>query len=275
MGLGFTSCDLQQEQFTTISQLVHKTCGVTLRPGKEELVRARLMKRLYALGLSSFADYLAYLDQDTSGQEFVTMIDVLTTNKTSFFREPQHFAFLAEHVVPPWQEARHPLRLWNAGCSSGEEPYSLAITLYEELSQIARRDVRILATDISTRILSMARRAEYEAEILQDIPPRILREHFVNIPSESGSAYRVKDHIKSLVHVARLNLMQKWPMQGPFDVIMCRNVMIYFDKPTQEWLIRRFWTLLRPGGYLFIGHSESMATASHAFHYVQPAVYRK
>ena len=275
MALGLTSCNLHQEQFTAIRQLVHKTCGITLRPGKEELVRARLMKRLYALGLSSFADYLTYLDQDTSGQEFVTMINVLTTNKTSFFREPQHFAFLAEHVVPTWQEASQPLRLWSAGCSSGEEPYSLAITLYEELSQIARRDVRILATDISTSILAMARHAEYEAEILQDIPARILREHFVRIPSESDSAYRVKEHIKSLVHVARLNLMQKWPMQGPFDVIMCRNVMIYFDKPTQEWLIRRFWTLLRPGGYLLIGHSESMATTSHAFHYVQPAVYRK
>jgi chemotaxis protein methyltransferase CheR len=198
-----------------------------------------------------------------------------TTNNTNFFREPQHFTFLAEHIVPTWREVDHPLRLWSAGCSSGEEPYSLATTLSGTLPHIARRDVRILATDISTCLLAIARRAEYDAENLQDIPERIIGEYFVRLPSATGSAYRVKEHVRSLVQVARLNLMQKWPMQGPFDVIMCRNVMICFDKSTQEWLIQRLWTLLRPGGYLFLGHSENMTTTSHAFHYIQPAVYRK
>jgi chemotaxis protein methyltransferase CheR len=269
------SYELQPEQFARISQLVYRLCGIALRPGKEGLVKARLMKRLSALGLGSFEAYLEYIEGETSGQELVTMIDALTTNKTSFFREPQHFTYLCQHVVPALQQTRSPIRFWSAGCSSGEEPYSLAIVLREALSDVDHRDVRILATDISTRILAVARQAVYGQEALSDVPQPLLHKYFTPVQHTSTPAYQVKDAVRAMVRLVRLNLMQEWPMRGPFDAIFCRNVMIYFDKPTQGWLVQRFWTLLRPGGHLFIGHSESLSGESHAFRYIQPAVYVK
>lgn len=267
--------DLQPEQFARIRQLLYQLCGIALRPGKEGLVKARLMKRLLALALDSFDAYLAYVEHDPSGQELVAMIDALTTNKTSFFREPQHFVYLRHRVVPELQETRHPIRFWSAGCASGEEPYSLAMALWETLPGIEQRDVRILATDISTRVLAVARQAVYEKETLSDVPAPVLHKYFMLVRHDATRAYQVKDPIRAMVRFVRLNLMQPWPMRGPFDAIFCRNVMIYFDKPTQERLVQRFWALLRPGGHLFIGHSESLTGASHAFHYVQPAVYVK
>jgi chemotaxis protein methyltransferase CheR len=269
------TCDLQPEQFTKISQLIYRLCGITMRPGKEGLVKARLMKRLVVLDLESFADYLAYVEGDTSGRELVTMIDVLTTNKTSFFREPQHFTYLRQHMVPQWRQNRHPIRCWSAGCSSGEEPYSLAMVLREELPETDRWDIRILATDISTRILATARQAVYTQETLSDVPAQLLHKYLALVRREPTPTYQVNETIRGMVRLTRLNLMHKWPMRGPFDAIFCRNVMIYFDKPTQEWLVQRFWTLLRPGGHLFIGHAESLSAASHHFRYVQPAVYMR
>jgi chemotaxis protein methyltransferase CheR len=272
---GLLTSELQPEQFAKISQLIHQVCGITLRPGKEGLVKARLIKRLHALELDSFGDYLAYVEADASGKELVAMIDVLTTNKTSFFREPQHFTYLHQHIVPQLRQAQHPIRFWSAGCSSGEEPYSLGIVLRETLPDIDRQNVRILATDISTRILATARQAVYEQERIGDIPTQLQHKYFTLVRREPTPAYQVKGTVRGMVRLARLNLMQPWPMRGPFEAIFCRNVMIYFDKPTQEWLVQRFWELLRPGGWLFIGHSESLSLAAHAFRYVQPAVYMK
>ncbi|HEY7494870.1 MAG TPA: protein-glutamate O-methyltransferase CheR [Candidatus Tectomicrobia bacterium] len=267
------ACELLPEQFTQISQLIYRLCGISMRPGKEGLVKARLMKRLMALGLESFADYLAYVEGDTSGRELITMIDVLTTNKTSFFRESQHFTYLRQHMVPQWRQDRHPIRFWSAGCSSGEEPYSLAMVLREELPEMEQRDIRILATDISTSVLATARQAVYTQETLSDVPAPLFRKYFTLVRREPTPAYQVNETIRGMVRLARLNLMHKWPMRGPFDAIFCRNVMIYFDKPTQEWLVQRFCALLRPGGYLFIGHAESLPTALQNLRYVQPALY--
>jgi chemotaxis protein methyltransferase CheR len=267
--------ELQPEQFVKIRQLLYQLCGIALRPGKEGLVKARLIKRLVALGLDSFDAYLAYVEHDASGQELIIMIDALTTNKTGFFRESQHFMYLHQRVVPELQQTRHAIRFWSAGCSSGEEPYSLAMALWEALPGIDQRDVRILATDISTRVLAVARQAVYEEETLSEVPASVLHKYFVLVRHDATRAYRVQDPIRAMVRFARLNLMQPWPMRGPFDAIFCRNVMIYFDKPTQERLVQRFWALLRPGGHLFIGHSESLSGASHAFRYIQPAVYVK
>jgi chemotaxis protein methyltransferase CheR len=269
------TCDLQPEQFTKISQLIYRLCGITIRPGKEGLVKARLIKRLMRLGLGSFADYLTYVEGDTSGRELVTMIDVLTTNKTSFFREPQHFTYLRQHIVPQLCQDRHPIRFWSAGCSSGEEPYSLAMVLCEALPETDRRDLRILATDVSTSILAIARQAVYTQETLSNIPAQLLHKYFTLMRREPTPAYQVNATIRGMVQLARLNLMHQWPMRGPFDAIFCRNVMIYFDKPTQERLVQRFWTLLRPGGHLFIGHAESLSAAAQNLRYVQPATYMR
>jgi chemotaxis protein methyltransferase CheR len=227
-----------------------------------------------ALGLRSFDEYLRFLEADPSGGELRAMVDVLTTNKTSFFREPQQFAFLRDEVIPRDWRGRSAIRLWSAGCSSGEEPYSLAITLREEIPAVELVDARILATDVSGRVLDRARAARYDLDALADVPPPILRRHFHALPGDDG-LHELVEPTRALVRLARLNLLAEWPMRGPFDAIFCRNVMIYFDARTREGLIGRFWRLLRPGGYLFVGGAESLSGVDHAFEYVQPSIFRR
>jgi chemotaxis protein methyltransferase CheR len=269
------SPELDKSQFKQISDLVYRLSGITLPSGKEGLVKSRLAKRLRELGLDSFKAYMEYVERDGSGRELAIMVDSLTTNKTSFFREPQHFDFLRQRVVPNLRNRADGIRFWSAGCSSGEEPFSIAILLREEMPDVDRRDVRILGTDISARVLAKAREAIYDEETLQNLPPLLVRKYFTCVRTTPQRGYLVNESVRSLVRLARLNLMGPWPMKGPFDVIFCRNVMIYFDKPTRETLVQRFWKLLAPGGHLFIGHSESLTGLSHPFRYVQPAVYVK
>lgn len=228
------------------------------------------MKRLRALGMESFDAYIHFIESEAGRHELEMMVDVMTTNKTSFFREPAHFEYLSKHLLPDVRSSR--MRFWTAACSSGEEPYSLAIFIREAIPDIDRKDVKILATDISTRMLEKAKRAVYTQEALREVPGFLVQKYF---SKTSESEYRVKNAVLDMVHLARLNLIDKWPMKGPFDVIFCRNVMIYFDRPTQQRLINRFWNYLEPGGYLFVGHSEGLSAISHKFHYVRPAVYQK
>ncbi len=271
--------ELTDTQFETISDLVKKLSGINLHQGKKELVKARLGKRLRALGLSDFDEYIEHLRQDTTRDEIVTMLDCISTNLTRFLREPQHFDYLVEHVLSPFGAApeKHgrKVRIWSAGCSSGEEPYTIAILLHEHLPCLATWDARILATDLSTRVLGRAREGTYPADRLADVPGLWLSRYFTCVQTKPERRYRVNDEVRRLVSFARLNLMENWPMRGPFDVIFCRNVMIYFDKPTQARLIDRYWEMLGPGGILFVGHSESLAGVKHRFDYVQPTVYRK
>jgi chemotaxis protein methyltransferase CheR len=205
------------------------------------------------------------------------MVDILTTNKTNFFRELPHFAFLRDNVLPQFKGADRPLRIWSAGCSSGEEPYSLAILIREEFGSRGNRDVRILGTDLSMRALARAREGAYDEGQMDGVPPALRSRYFSRVhKAEAGAArYQVRPEVRSLVSLAPLNLMEGWPMKGPFDVIMCRNVMIYFDRKTREQLIQRFSQLLPPGGHLLVGHSESLNGLAHDLTYVQPAVYRK
>lgn len=265
-----TSVDLTDSQFARISALVHSQCGINLHDGKKELVRARLAKRLRTLGLPDFEAYMQLLRND-SGTELVAMLDALSTNLTSFFRETDHFRYLAERILPRQTNSR--LRIWSAGCSSGEEPYSIAMQLAETLPRLEQWDVKILATDLSTRVLEQARQGVYAREKLQGLPAPISQRHFE--PAPGGGGLQVREGLRRLVHFARLNLMDPWPMRGPFDVIFCCNVMIYFDKPTQSRLVARFWDLLHPGGTLFIGHSESLTGIRHRFVYRQPTIYAR
>ncbi|MBS1792380.1 MAG: protein-glutamate O-methyltransferase CheR [Acidobacteria bacterium] len=260
------------QQFRALCDKVYKLCGINLKTGKEELVHSRLQKRLNALNLSSFEQYFKLLDDDRQGLEVVWMIDALTTNKTSFFREIQHFIFLREQMLPKIKS--NSLRIWSAACSSGEEPYSLAILLAESIPNFKKWDIRILATDISTKVLAKAKEAVYDSETLEPIPQDWRRKYFKK-EDPSGKTWRLAPELRSLVSLARLNFMDKFPMRGPFDLILCRNAMIYFDKPTQENLVRRFYDLIAPGGYLFVGHSESLTGANHNFRYIQPAIYQK
>ena len=167
------------------------------------------------------------------------------------------------------------MRFWSAACSSGEEPYSLAMFLLDRMTGLGSRDVKILATDISPTILGKASKATYEKEMLLALPPNFLRKYFIKVGKEDPPAYQVSGDVRKMVRIARLNLLHQWPMKGTFDLIFCRNVMIYFDKLTQQGLINRFWEILEPGGYLFVGHSEGMSGIKHKFRYVQPATYVK
>ena len=263
---------LSDQQFQKISRIVYAHSGIKLKQGKEALVRSRLMKRLRVLGFENTETYLEYLDANHEGEELGRLIDVITTNKTSFFRESRHFNFLRESVLTGIKKPR--LRFWTAACSSGEEPYTLAMVLHETLADIRSLDVRILATDISSTMLQKAARGVYSRDDLEEIPQHLRQRYFETVGNASAM-FQIRKSVRDMVKIAWLNLVGNWPMKGPFDAIFCRNVMIYFDKTTQEKLVNRFWHLMEPGSYLFVGHSEGLSGISHRFRYVQPAVYRK
>jgi chemotaxis protein methyltransferase CheR len=266
--------DGMEGQFGEISRLMYRIAGVNLHDGKKQLVRGRIGRRLRDAGFGGFRDYVAHVKSDAGRAELRTMVDILTTNKTSFFREASHFDFLAEHVAES-ALPREGLRLWSAGCSSGEEPYTLAMVLREALPRSDFGRVRILATDLDRRMVEATRAAVYAESRLAGVSPELRRRHFDPAPGREADGLRVKPELRSTVRVACLNLMGRWPMDGPFDAIFCRNVMIYFDAETRQRLVRRFSDLLREGGHLFVGHSESLNGLSHGLTYVQPAVYRR
>jgi chemotaxis protein methyltransferase CheR len=262
-------------EFERICKILFDQSAIVLREGKEGLVRSRLAKHVRRLGLDSYTEYLEAVDADATGRERSDMIDSLTTNKTSFYREGAHFEYLQDVVLPKLFTARERIRIWSAGCSSGEEPYTLSMLLHEMVRDPLQRDVRILATDLSSKVLGMAREATYPEAAIADLPWSGPERYFTRVNTGGQRAVRVRDDVRSLIRFARLNLMEQWPMDGGFQVIMCRNVMIYFDKQVQARLVDRFWEMLAPGGHLFVGHSESLTSLKHRFTYVQPAVYVK
>jgi chemotaxis protein methyltransferase CheR len=266
---------LTEEEYRRVGELLYRQSRIVLRRGKEQLVRFRLARSLRRLGHDSFTAYLDHVEADASGAELAMMVDLLTTNKTSFFREAAHFEYLSKEVIPELVASGEPIRIWSAGCSTGEEPFALAMLLHAALPRAEDHDVRVLATDISARALAWAREALYSGITVREIPPGFARSYLVPVSDDGGVTYRVRDDVRRLVHFARLNLMAAWPMRRRFQVILCRNVMIYFDRETQERLVQRFWDSLVPGGHLFVGHSEVLAPLDHRFRYVRPAVYVK
>lgn len=265
--------EVSHAQLSQVSALIYRISGLNLHEGKFGLVRSRLSSRVRAAGLADFDSYLERLRADRSGREMRMLVDALTTNKTSFFREPRHFQVLSRRVLPELQRRHRPLRIWSAGCSSGEEPYTLAMVLLDQL--VPSPNARILATDISARMLDRARQGVYPEEALQDVPPALRHTCFRRVSPAQPPNYTVVESVRALVRFAQLNLMAPWPMRRRFDLICCRNVMIYFDKPTQQRIVERFWELLRPGGWFFVGHAESCAGLDHGFRYVEPAVYQR
>jgi chemotaxis protein methyltransferase CheR len=256
---------------------MYDIAGVNLTETKRELVRSRLARRLRAKGWRSFSQYVDFVESRAGKEELALMVDVLTTNKTSFFREAAHFAFLRDRVVPGLQVRNGPVRVWSAGCSSGEEAYSLGILFREAFKQGPPRDVRILATDLSRRMLTRARKATYTEAQMEAVSPGLKSRYFLRVRDSASNRwhYQVTPNLRNMVSFAPLNLVGEWPMKGPFQVIFCRNVMIYFDREIRAELVHRFRELLVPDGHLFVGHSESLNGLSHGLQYVQPAVYRK
>jgi chemotaxis protein methyltransferase CheR len=274
------SITLSERDFKLISETVYDHCGINQHMGKKELVRARLAKLIRIKGFEDFAQYIQFVMDDKTGEEFTTLIDALSTNLTSFFREKQHFDFLEHEFLPQLAERKRRassrrIRGWSAGCSSGEEPYSIAITLLESLPAGYQWDARILATDIANSKLDIARRGTYDATRVESVPPAARTKYFVKSGSRGGYTYEVADVLRQTLCFQYLNLMEEWPVKAPIDFIFCRNVMIYFDKPTQERLVNRYWELLDSGGVLFTGHSESLTGIRHRFNYVQPTIYVK
>lgn len=265
---------LTEREFERISGLAYEHFGLDIRVGKQGLVAARLGKVLRELGLSSFQNYYDYVKADRSGAALAGMVDQLTTNHTSFFREPRHFEFLRRTVFPSLR-MRSRIHIWSAACATGEEPYSIALSLLEESPREAATKVRIRATDISTRVLEKARQGVYEVDRLQSMPASMLRQYMEKVDPAHATSWRFKNEVRSMINFEHLNLVARLPEGYCCPVIFCRNIMIYFDKPTQQSLVQRLSQHLEPGGYLLIGHSESLNNIAHSLEYISPAVYRK
>ncbi len=279
------------EDFEAIAEILYAKVGISLTRSKADLVYARLARRLRHLGLDSFAAYRARLGDPLSG-EVETLVNRLTTNHTAFFRESHHLDHLAQHVlspmikdgvreqgVPDHQGGGRPgrkLRIWSAACSDGAEPYSIAVILLQMMSENSQAagllDSRILATDINTRILDVAARGHYPRECLEKIPGCY---QTYTRPVPGGEEIAIGDEVRSMITFKPLNLLERWPMTGWFDAIFCRNVMIYFDTQTKQALVARLAEFLRPGGYLYIGHSETVALAGLPLTLCGRTTYRK
>ncbi|HEY6255229.1 MAG TPA: protein-glutamate O-methyltransferase CheR [Xanthobacteraceae bacterium] len=263
--------------FEFLVRLAYERAGISLSDSKRNLVYGRLSRRLRALGLTSFAAYRAHLEADAS--EIERFINSISTNHTKFFRETHHFTHFRSSVAQTFAQqdqkrAVRRLRVWSAGCSTGEEPYTIALVLRREITDIARHDVRILATDIDTDVLAKASQGEYAADALESIPDPFCR-YFQPAQESNPPTVKIVHDVRSLITFRRLNLMEAWPMKGPFDAIFCRNVMIYFDGPTKSKLIERFIRLIKPGGWLYIGHSESLLGSHPGLHLMGRTIYRR
>ncbi|HEY4045345.1 MAG TPA: protein-glutamate O-methyltransferase CheR [Acidobacteriaceae bacterium] len=264
---------LKAREFDQIRRVAYEYCGLDIRPGKEHLVSARLGKLMRQLGMRSFREYYDYVKHDRSGQALVSMVDALTTNHTGFFREKQHFQFL-ENVVLPALSKRSRIEIWSAACSTGEEPYSLVFAVLERVANSQAQELRIFATDISSRALATAQQGIYRQDRLNGLDSTIMAKYLLKGTRRAEGLCRIKPHIRDMVQFERLNLMEPFTGVGAFPLILCRNVMIYFDAQTQQDLVGRLSRQLEPGGYLFIGHSESLNGIAHSLKYVCPAVYR-
>ncbi|HEX2939555.1 MAG TPA: protein-glutamate O-methyltransferase CheR [Rhodopila sp.] len=271
-----TEFELQDQDFRRISALVAEKTGIVISEQKRAFVQARLGRRLRALGLKDFSEYCHLLDNSDGDKEQHMLVNAVTTNHTAFFREPHHFDYLKNTVMPAIlgsaNQRKHRLRAWSAGCSTGEEPYTLAMILRDHHHVLDGWDARILATDLDTNVVDHAAAGRYDAERFASIPVAYQRRY---VRSQRDGRFAMDDALRAMITFKPLNLLEPWPMAGPFDFIFCRNVMIYFNKATQRLLLDRFADILRPNGWLFVGHSESLLSLTTRFQVVGRTVYRK
>lgn len=273
---------MKDKDFRRFSSLIYEQVGIRMPDTKKNMLEARLQKRLRHLGISTFGEYGDFVfSPEGRKTELVNMIDVVTTNKTDFFREPTHFDFLTQTALPALLQYRastitKPIRVWSAGCSSGEEPYSLAMVLSEFSNEYREFRFSILASDISTRILDTARKAVYPEERIHDIEMNLKKKYFLRSKDRNQRLVRICPHLRLQISFRRINFMDEdFGINEKMDVIFCRNVIIYFDKMTQENLMNKFYRQLRPGGFLFLGHSETLNGMKVDFATVGSTVYQK
>lgn len=265
------------DDFEMIRKVLYTHTGISLNAGKMDLVYGRLSRRLRVLGITSFSDYLGFIDSPRGREEMANFINALTTNLTAFFREPHHFDYLANIVLPRAMQhhaADRRIRFWSAGCSTGEEPYSIAMTVRETMSSIQNWDMKILATDLDSNVVAVAKKGEYSKQRIAELSEPRRKKWFTALDGCNDSV-KVNSSLQELITFKQLNLMHEWPMRGLFDLIFCRNVVIYFDKSTQRKLFDRYADVLVTGGYLFIGHSENLHNLTDRFELIGQTIYRK
>ena len=272
----FREFEFTDDDFQFLRQLVLDKTGISLSSSKHEMVYRRLASRLRELNLSSFYQYGKLLRKDV-GNELILLTNAITTNLTAFFREPHHFKFLSSTVLPHFaQTEKNTVKIWSAGCSTGEEPYSIAITFKKFCQQTPNAlDASILATDIDTHVLKKAKLGIYDDEVIKSLDFLVRKNWFEKGSGLNQGNYIVQDEVKKLISFKMVNLVKEWPVPRTFDIIFCRNVIIYFDKQTQKNLIDRFADALSDQGYLFLGHSESLFHISDRFELVGQTIYRK
>jgi chemotaxis protein methyltransferase CheR len=272
-----TTAALADADYEFLRRLIYEHSRINLGHDKRALVSARVAKRLRALKVGSYHEYCQRLKAEPSDEELGHLVDVISTNHTHFFREEKHFDWMRSVLLPQWQASHREsetFRVWSAASSSGEEPYTLAIVLAEFFELEGKWTID--ATDISTRILDRARQAIYDEEKLEPVRPELLRRYFQRGDGQFAGQFRVKEQLRQRVSFRHLNLLQPdYPFTQRFDLILCRNVMIYFDRPTQETLIGKLTEQLEPGGHLLVGHSESLSGIHHSLRQLQPAIYLK
>jgi chemotaxis protein methyltransferase CheR len=258
-----------------LRELVGRHSGIRLGADKQQLLLARLGRRMRQLAQETLDEYLAYVESDSSGAELACLLDAVTTNVTSFFREPHHFAHLVKHAQAHWRAVDEPegIRIWSSACSSGQEPFSILMSLEKRLGAAELRRFLVLGTDLSHRMLARCERAQYSGAEVRPIEAMDRQRWFEAAPD--GRGQRVVSGLRARARFRHLNLLGAWPMKKRFHAIFCRNVIIYFDRPTQERLVERFHDQLLPGGHLYIGHSESLSGFKHRFEFVAPTIYRR
>jgi chemotaxis protein methyltransferase CheR len=273
--------DLTRKDYELIRRLVYAKSGINLGDHKMQLVRARLGKRVRAGGFRSFRDYYNHVERDTSGAELAELLDAISTNTTHLFRESRHFTLLGKIIRAwvedrSWQRSHSALRIWSAACSTGEEPHSIAMVALGALQNHPGIQLKILATDLSTRVLAKASQGLYDSHRVGTVPPELRNRYLRKVRHNGSVALEVSSEVRQAITFARFNLMSpKFLFKYGFDVIFCRNVMIYFDRPTQQALVNKLAGQLHEGGYLMIGHSESLNGTPHPLTYVEPTVYRR
>ncbi len=274
---------LKPKEFQLFRDLIYKEAGISLGNSKQQLVESRLAKRLRSLNLTSYQSYYDYLmKSDPTGEERLKMINCLTTNKTDFFREDHHFKYLKSHVFPALEKraaetGERKLRIWSAACSTGEEPYTIATTVLDHFGPMSINgwDIRILASDVDTDVLAHAQKGVYAADRFNDVPKDVLKRYFIRTAKTEDAPFQVRPELQELITFRRINFIEpEWPINTVFDLIFCRNVMIYFDEVTQDRLLTRFSDVLIPEGHLFIGHSESILRLDHLYKSIGNTIYR-
>jgi chemotaxis protein methyltransferase CheR len=261
--------------FRKIQKFIYNEVGINLTDSKRALVSSRVGKRMRQLDIDHYRDYLDFVERDNSGEELIQFLNAISTNVTHFFREKDHFVRLSEIFQEALNTGTGRFRVWSAACSSGEEPYSIAITLRELLGK-KEFDLKILATDISTKVLRHSLEGIYSEKQMKTVDRQHRETYFEKMVSKPENQYKVKNFIREMVLFKRLNLSKvPFPLKGNLDVIFCRNVMIYFDDTVRSRLVQEFYRLLRPGGYLFVGHSESLASIENKFTLQKASVYKK